>query len=403
MYLTHLSLTNFRSFTRLDLDLPRRVVLLVGDNAQGKTSLLEAIYFLAEFTSFHASNDRQAINLLALSQSPAVSRLVADFQRAGKAHHLEIRLILETGSSGFSRLRKEILLDGVKRAAGDAIGLFNAVIFLPQMSAIIEDGPDERRRYLNMTLSQVIPGFATALSEYANGVSQRNALLKQLAEHGGNRDQLDFWDELISRRGAQLIAARIKAVLELEKQASEIHQKLTRTTEVLRMIYEPAYDPCLKPENQLSLALDAKVDRSQIPTEEIQRGFMQRLKEIRGEEIARGVTTIGPHRDELRFLINQRDLSDFGSRGQIRTVLLALKLAEMQWMHEKTGQFPVLLLDEIMAELDHRRREDLLSALSDCEQSFLTTTDVKLFEPAFVDTCQLWKVENGQIFTGSEV
>lgn len=398
MYLTHLSLTNFRSFSRLDLDLPRRVVLLLGDNAQGKTTFLEAVYFLAAFTSFHAANDRQVINLLAMDQNPAVCRLVADFQRAGKTHHLEVRLIVENnGNGGFSRLRKEILLDGIKHTASEAIGLFNAVIFLPQMSAIIEDGPDERRRYLNMTLSQVVPGFAAALSDYSNGINQRNALLKQLAERGGSPEQLEFWDELVARRGAQIILARDHAVQELERLASEIHQKLTRSSEVLRMIYQPAYDPCGKHQDQLSLPMDTVYDRSGFSLEEIQKGFAKRLTELRQEEIFRGVTTIGPHRDDLRFLINHLDLSDFGSRGQIRTVLLALKLAEVQWMCQKTGETPVLLLDEIMAELDDNRREDLLTSLAGCDQSFLTTTDIKLFDPKFVAIHQVWKVKNGRI------
>lgn len=397
MYLTHLSLTNFRSFTRLDLDLPRRVVLLLGDNAQGKTSFLEAIFFLAEFTSFHASNDRQMINLLALDQNPAVGRVVADFERAGKSHHLEIRLIVESGPSGFSRMRKEILLDGVKRSPAEAIGLFNAVIFLPQMSAIIEDGPDERRRYINMCLSQVTPGFAATLSEYASGITQRNALLKQLSESGGSRSQLDYWDELISSRGAQLISARIQAILELERLAMEIHQNLTRTAEVFRMVYDPSFDPILPPNRPQTGEESAGIDRSQVSTGEIQQGFLKRLQEIRNEEIYRGVTTIGPHRDEMHFLVDQRDLSHYGSRGQIRTALLALKLAEVEWMRQKSGELPVLLLDEIMAELDHHRREDLLSALSASEQSFLTTTDLQLFDPAFIRSSQLWKMADGQV------
>ncbi len=205
MFLTHLSLTNFRAFTRLDMDVPRRILMLVGDNAQGKTSLLEAVYFLATFTSFHAQNDRQLIHFMALHEQPAVTRLVADYERDGRQHKLEIRLILDSNGKGGRRLRKEILVDGVRRTGQKAIGEFNAVIYLPQMTRILEDGPDQRRRYMNMALTQVVPGYALALSKYSHTITQRNALLKLLAERGGDRDQLMYWDELLARSGAMLI------------------------------------------------------------------------------------------------------------------------------------------------------------------------------------------------------
>src|SRR5512140_367896 len=197
MHLQHLSLTNFRNFARLDIDLPQRVIVLVGSNAQGKTSLLEAIYYLASFTSFHTHTDRQLINFVEAKNSLAVTRLVGDYERNGRRHQLEVRLILEpTGITG-QRLRKEVLLDGVKRPMAEVIGHFNAVIFVPQMSQIIEGGPDERRRYLNLALSQTLPGYARTLSEYGEALTQRNALLKMLGERGGDDSQLDYWDETL--------------------------------------------------------------------------------------------------------------------------------------------------------------------------------------------------------------
>jgi DNA replication and repair protein RecF len=147
MFLTHLSLEEFRNFARLDRDIPRGAVLLVGANAQGKTSLLEAIYFLATFTSFHADHDRQLINFLAARKQPAVARIVATFERDGISHRLETRVIQDSnGLNGGPRVRKEVLLDGLKLKMGEAIGKFNAVLFLPQMVRVIEGGPDERRR-----------------------------------------------------------------------------------------------------------------------------------------------------------------------------------------------------------------------------------------------------------------
>jgi len=398
MYLKHLSLTNFRSFARLDIDIPQRVVLLTGANAQGKTSVLEAIYFIAAFTSFQTHVDRQIINFHEAKKNMlAVTRLVADYQRGKSKHRMEVRLILEpTGVNG-QRLRKEILLDGVKKPANEIIGHFNAVVFVPQMSQIIEGAPDDRRRYLNLALAQSTPAYARVLSEYNQALTQRNALLKMLGERGGNSEQLEVWDDALTRLGAQIILWRIEAVQQLERLASRVHHELTHGSEILRLAYEPAYDPLPKPNGQFGLKLDTVIDRSRLDLDEIQAGFRARLKELRSEEIARGVTTIGPHRDELRFLANNIDLGDYGSRGQVRTALLALKLAEVNWMKGRTGEWPVILLDEVMAELDVQRRADLLKYVGESEQVLFTTTDLNLYEPDFVEKAEIWKVESGRV------
>ena len=398
MYLTHLSLTNFRIFSRLDMDVPRRTLLLVGDNAQGKTSVLEAIYYLATFTSFHAAADRQLINFLAGQEALAVARLVADYQRGATRHRLEVRLIQDSnGMAGPGRFRKEILLDGVKRTANEATGHFSAVIFLPQMTRIIEGGPDERRRYLNLAISQVLPGYPQALSDYQQALTQRNALLKLLGERGGDPAQLAYWDATLTDRGAVLLHARIAAVQELEQLAARIHSRLTNGQEVLQLIFQPSYDPLPQPEGQFALPLQTSVRRGGLSREQIRVGFAERLVAVRGEEIARGLTTIGPHRDELRFLSNGIDLGDYGSRGQVRTALLSLKLAEALWIRERTGQWPVMLLDEMMAELDDHRRSDLLGYLGECEQTLLTTTDLRLFAHQLADDLTTWKVAQGVV------
>ncbi len=398
MYLTRLSLTNFRAFSRLDMEVPRRTLLLVGDNAQGKTSILEAIYYLATFSSFHAQNDRQLINFLTSREPLAVARLVSDFYSGGRPHHLEVRLIQESsGGNSSIRLRKEILLDGVKRNVYEAMGAFTAVIFLPQMTRIIEGGPEERRRYLNLALAQTTSGYSRSLSEYAQALSQRNALLKQIFERGGDPEQLVYWDNLLTERGAAIIHARIGAVQELEQIAARIHQRLTHGEEVLQLNYQPSYDPLPQPEGQFALPLQSPVNRSTFSLERIRQGFMQKLAEVRREEVARGVTTIGPHRDEIRMLSNGIDLGDYGSRGQVRTAMLALKLAEVTWIKNRTGEWPVLLLDEILAELDIQRRTDLQSFLTEYEQTMLTTTDLNLFDPNFVEQGTVWQVEQGFI------
>jgi DNA replication and repair protein RecF len=398
MHITHLSLTNFRNFTRLDVDMPSGSILIVGENAQGKTSLLEAVYFLATFTSFHASSDRELINFLAAREALAVARIVALFERQDGAHRLEVRIIQETnGFNAASRVRKEVLLDGVKLKIGDAVGHFNAVLFLPQMLSIIEGPPEERRRYLNLALAQVEPHYSDALSSYNRALTQRNALLRQLGEFGGDADQLAFWDEQLASAGAQLIYPRIHAIQELGRLAARIHHELTRGGEVLRLSYQPAYDPLPQPPGQYSLPIDAPVSRAGLTIEQIRNGFLGELGVQRREEIARGVTTIGPHRDELRFFESGVDLGTYGSRGQVRTAMLALKLAEVAWMKARTDQLPVILLDEVLAELDTNRRSDLLGRLTVSAQTLLTTTDLDLFSPEFVQGITLWRVHSGRL------
>ncbi|HSL45812.1 MAG TPA: DNA replication/repair protein RecF [Anaerolineales bacterium] len=399
MYLKHLSLTNFRKFTRLDIDIPRRVVVLVGANAQGKTSVLEAIYFLAAFTSFQTHADRQIVNFdEAKSNQLTVTRLVAEYQRSKSKHRLEARLILEpVGVLNNQRLRKEILLDGVKRPVNEVIGHFNAVIFVPQMSQIVEGAPEDRRRYLNLALAQSTPAYARILSEYNQALTQRNALLKLLGERAGSSDQLDVWDDALARLGSQIILWRIEAIQQIERLASRVHHELTRGSEILRLSYEPAFDPLPKPNGQMGLKMDMILDRSRLELNEIRDGFRASLSALRSMEIARGVTTIGPHRDEIRFLANDIDLGNYGSRGQVRTALLSLKLAEVNWMKDRTGEWPVILLDEVMAELDSQRRADLMKYVSETEQVLFTTADSHVFTPEFVEKAEVWRVEGGRL------
>jgi len=398
MQLTHLSLTNFRNFTRLDIDVPGGTVMLVGNNAQGKTSLLEAIYFLATLTSFHASSDRQLINFIEARADLAVGRIVADFSRGKENHRIEVRIIQEPNSqNGAKHLRKEVLLDGVKRKASEVIGQFNAVLFLPQMMGVIEGSPEERRRYLNLALAQVISHYQAALAEYNKALLQRNALLKQLYERKGDASQLDYWDDQLTTFGSQLIHARIRAVQELERLAARTHRELTHANEVLRLSYQPAYDPLPQSPGQFALPLDAAVDRGGFSQEQIRKGFLESLGKLRYEEIARGVTTIGPHRDELRFLANGIDLGTYGSRGQARSAILAMKIAEVAWMNAKSGHWPILLLDEVLAELDTERRCDLLARLDQSEQVLLSTTDLNLFDPEYVKKAVVWRVAGGRV------
>ena len=397
MFLTHLSLTDFRIFSRFDQDVPRNAVILVGGNAQGKTSLLEAVYYLSTLDSFQASNSAELINFSALQNNLAVCRIVADFQKQGTDHHLEIRLIKDTSPNGTSSIRKEVLLDGTQYKINAVIGKFNAVLFLPHMLQIITGSPIRRRHYLNLTLAQVDPKYTESLAEYNKALAQRNALLKQLNERAGDTDQLSFWDEKITQAGSYLIYSRIQAIKELGYLSASIHQELTRGEEILRMNYLPSYDPITSPPGQIELPLENSLDRSGLGLQEIQSGYREKLLSRRSDDIFRGVTSIGPHRDELHFLSNGIDLGNFGSRGQLRTALLSIKLAEVNWLKDKNGDWPVLLLDEVLAELDDYRRQDLLDRLAKTEQSLLTTTDLDLFSEDFKKSATRWTIKSGEL------
>ncbi len=399
MYLTHLSLTNFRNFSRLDMAMPRGVMLLVGDNAQGKTSILEAIYYLSTFTSFQAGQQRELINFIAARQDVAVGRIIAEYVRGDRTHRLEVRIIQEPNGVNGSRFRREVLLDNTKQKLGEAIGHFNAVLFLPRMMSTIDGAPSERRHYLNLALAQTNPHYTANLSAYEKALSQRNALLKLLAERGGDPDQLHYWDEEIVRSGAYIIKARIAALKEIEDLAALVHHELTRGTERLRLIYRPSFDPYIPPTNQMALPMGTSIDRSGFSKEDIQSAYQDALIAARSTEIGRGMTTLGPHRDDVQFLANGMDLGIYGSRGQVRTTLLALKIAEISWMQAKTGHWPVLLLDEVLAELDPQRRADLLQQTTKIEQALLTTTDLDLFSPDFAQSAAIWRVAEGRLTT----
>ena len=396
MIIRQLSLTNFRAFKRLELEFSSNLNIIVGENAQGKTSILEAVHLLTLLTSPIAGHDRQMIRFLALEDKIPVGRLVAVVEKAGKVHHIEVRLIIGGGGNGATRLRKEVIIDGGKRKLLDAVGYFNSVIFFPQMMRIIEDGPDERRKYMDRTLSQAFPGYVRALSAYNQGITRRNALLKQIFEQGGSRDQLLYWDELITEHGAVIIHARANAVRALSEYMHPQHEKLTCGKEQIMLSYMPSVTFSKGSREQPGLGLTNEVAED-ISVDVIKKIFLRQLKDQQDEELRRGVTTIGPHRDELRFVANNLDLGIYGSRGQIRTAVMALKLAEVYWLQAQTGETPVLLLDETLAELDQQRRQDLVTVLEQNSQSILTTTDLRLFDPAFIEKCRVWYIHDGKI------
>jgi DNA replication and repair protein RecF len=207
-----------------------------------------------------------------------------------------------------------------------------------------------------------------------------------------------FWDERLCSLAAGLMRARAAAVLELQELAAPIHQQLSRGREELLLEYQPAYDPFA---GEASDSHGTPSAWRELAAEAVQQGLAEALRLARPEELGRGMTLLGPHRDELGFRLNQVDLRVFGSRGQNRTAVLALKLAEVEWLRRRTGEDPVLLLDEVLAELDPERRQDLLARLRSAEQVVLTAADLGLFEREFLDGATLWRIEAGQLQAGA--
>jgi DNA replication and repair protein RecF len=333
------------------------------------------------------------------SLTPA-ARIVAHVERSDAAHSLDVTLMLEPSPGGEEHFRKQIKVDNIPRRAQDLVGQMTVVLFLPQDVDLVGGSPSLRRRYLDSVLGQVDADYHEALSHFEAVLSQRNALLKQLNEHGGDPDELIYWDEQLSASGALITFRRQQAVIELGELADSIHRDLTGGQERLRLRYEPCFDPHrpASAEFQMPLKLDLPVVAPAAqPLAQAQVSFRAQLEARRGEEIARGVTLVGPHRDELRFIADEIDLGVYGSRGQQRTSVLALKLAEVEWMRGKTNEWPVLLLDEVLAELDAKRRAYLLARVNGANQSLTTGTGPELFSADYVQRAKILRVTAGQI------
>lgn len=395
MYVKRLSLTNFRNYVRLDLELPPGLILLQGDNAQGKTNLLEAIYYLATTRSPHADADRQLINWQAEDDEIPFARLEADVQKADRLHRVEIALLQTSAAGGTSnRLSKQIKVNGVKRRALDLIGQVNVVIFSPQDIDLIAGSPSLRRRYLDVTICQIDPRYCQALQLYNKILTQRNSLLRQLRERGGSPSQLAFWNQKLTDNGAYLLARRQEIVAALNNIVEGIHLQLTSQGEQLRLLYQSTLsNETTTPSYQLPLT----ADRAALDRERIAASFRARLKELQTEEMARGMTLVGPHRDDLRFIVNSKDMTIYGSRGQQRTIALSLRQAEAELMRAETGEQPILLLDEVMSELDEFRRHHLTQMIDQHQQVILTTTDLSDYRPEFLEQVLLLRVQEGRI------
>jgi DNA replication and repair protein RecF len=398
MRVQSVGLENFRNYARLELEWPQGPVLLCGANAQGKTSLLEAVYYLATGRSPLTHLDHHLINWAAERQGLDYARLRAEVVSRARVLEIDIALARTPTRSGGTRLQKRIRIDRQPRRRRDLAGCLNVVLFLPQDVDLVAGPPSGRRRYLDDTLGQVDADYGAAVDTYSETLRQRNALLRYLAEEMGDEAQLEPLDERLARSGVIVSQGRRRLIAGLSRHAARIHHDLTGGREWLRLDYVPNFDPARPPtlEYQMGLALEEPAGPpAGISAEDLMDAFRTRLWQRRKDEIARGMTLVGPHRDEMLFVANEVDVGTFGSRGQQRTAVLALKMAQLTWMTEATGEPPALLLDEVLAELDKQRREFLLAQVDGVEQALLTATDPEMFGAAFRERALLLRVEGG--------
>jgi DNA replication and repair protein RecF len=281
---------------------------------------------------------------------------------------------------------------------------------MPQNVDLISGPPSGRRRYMNDALCQVEEVYSEALGQYTKALRQRNAALRHVRDEGGTPAQLAPFENVLARNGVT-IAARRRAFLDhLSSRVKRIHERLTGGEEWLRLEYVPNFDPAAPPALKYQMGMALQGNREPPPDvsfDDLVEAYRRVLVERRPEEIARGATVLGPHRDEIRFIAgspalgtHEVDLGTYGSRGQQRTAVLSLKLAELGWMREQTGQTPVLLLDEVLAELDKARRAYLLGQVNSVEQAILTATDPEMFSAEFLEQAAVWKVKAGIVRSG---
>lgn len=399
MRLTQLALSNFRNYPHLELVLGPGITLLYGNNAQGKTNLLEAIFYLATAHSPHAGAERELIRWGASEEPIPFARVEALVERqSGQTVKLEIVLVTSADDkpNAPTRVSKRIKVNGVNKRALDLLGNLNVVLFLPEDLDLVFGSPGERRRYLDTTLSQIDPKYSRSLTQYNQVLEQRNALLKEFRERSFNAAELEPWNQKLIENGAYVMARRAQTVDSYNRLVAEIHPRLTTKHEVLRLQYQPTV-PLTAFAEPDTRQLGLGISPSPAPVDQIGAAFRQQLNELRPREVGAALTLVGPHRDDLRFFVDGVDMITYASRGQGRTIAVSLKMAEMELMRAETGEEPVLLLDDVMSELDKPRRAALSDSVLNSSQAILSATDLDDFTPAFLDKARIFTVSEGKI------
>jgi len=357
VHLVSLQLRNYRNYTRLDLEPGSQLNVFLGDNGQGKTNLLESVALLALSASPRARRDSELVGPVAPE-----ARVDALVQTGGR--RAEIRISIRVDGE---RARRRIEVDGQARRAVDLPGLFRATLFWPDDLNLVKAGPEHRRRLLNEMLVQVRPGYARALGRYARILEQRNSLLKQVAAGEQPPDALDVWDLEMARWGSELAAARRQAVADLGASAAAGHAAISGG-EVLELSYAgPPAD------------------------------LLEALQGARREDVRRGSTSVGPHRDDVLVRLDGQDARAFASQGQQRTAVVSIKLAQTAVMAEMTGERPVLLLDDVLSELDAGRRASLIERLGEPGQVIITSVEADPFPDAVIGRSVVRCIERGTV------
>ena len=357
MIIQSLELENFRNYGTLSVHFDSRTNILYGDNAQGKTNILEAVYLSATTKSHKGSKDKDLINF-ASEEAHIRTYVVKD----GLENRVDMHLRKNKS--------KGIAINGQKiKKAADLLGLLNVVFFSPEDLSIIKNGPSERRRFVDMELCQLDSVYLHNLNHYNKIVNQRNRLLKDLYANQGLRDTLFLWDSQLVSYGQKIIEQRNTFISQLNEIIYEIHLKLTGGKEKLEIVYEPDV-----------LAMD----------------FEEKLQKCQERDIRLKQTSAGPHRDDFSFAVGAIDIRKFGSQGQQRTAALSLKLAEIELVRKMTKDVPLLLLDDVLSELDSSRQNYLLNSIGDI-QTIITCTGLEEFVNNRFEINKVFEVSDGVI------
>ena len=376
MIISKIMAHNFRNFKNVILEFDPRLNLIVGKNGQGKTNLLEAIHFLATAESHRTNKNKEMINW--------------DSQKCS------VQLILKKQESrlklGFSLEERNKIVklnDKPIEKISEFLGYLNVVLFSPEDLKLVKGSPANRRKFINIEVSQVNSYYHHLLKKYRHVLKQRNNLLKEIQYNktDKNMDMLGIWDEQISTLGSKIIKKRVEVIKKIKILARLKQRKITDGKENLNICYEN------------SLHNNGEGNPKSAGEKDYKLIFKEKLVNNKTKEIKRGYTTVGPHRDDLLLEINGKDVRKYGSQGQQRTVALSLKLAELEFMKSETGEYPVLLLDDVFSELDKERKTFLLNIIENKIQTFITGTEYKSLQ-AIVDTSsdvfKLYRVTKGK-------
>lgn len=371
MHLINLELKNFRNYQAVDISFSKGINFLIGDNAQGKTNIVEAIYYLATGRPFRMGRDITVLNER------------ADFFIVKGIVELNKRKLEVEIKYNKEKNHKLITINQIRQNKfGDIFGNFNAVLFSPEDLSLIKGGPNERRKFLDIDISQVSPLYYSLLSEYSKILLQRNNLLKQIKEGKCDNQLLEVFNIQLIDVATKIINKRLFTLRKLAPLARLIHRKITNGLENLEISY-------ISDEEEINLNFSQ---------EKIIDLLNFQLKNKQILEKKRGTTLIGPHRDDIKIKLNKSDIRLYGSQGQQRTATLSLKLAELEFFKAERGEYPVLLLDDVMSELDNNRRSFLLKAIKENNiQTFITSTELDYSLSKILDEIMIYKVIKGQI------